>query len=208
MVRLEQIQLLEKKINKAVDIINILKQENRALKSTIQKSQDRMAELENLLEQFKGEQNRIEEGILSALNKLDQLEDQVSEGSSDPVDSFEKSLPSHEPVSESSVEESVKAESSHTVKDHSVEESVSVEESTAVDESVIEEDSEEYSSSESYADEEAVFSEEEEADSERITFSEQDDDSPSVDMFGNSEESDTEDEETGKNKSDVELDIF
>jgi FtsZ-binding cell division protein ZapB len=79
MIRFEQIQLLEKKIDKAVELINLLKKENYTLKNAIQKSQTRMTELENLLEQFKGEQIKIEEGLINALTKLDQLEDEVSD---------------------------------------------------------------------------------------------------------------------------------
>lgn len=81
MIRFEQIQLLERKIDKAVELINLLKKENHTLKNAIQKSQVRMNELENLLEQFKGEQIKIEEGLINALTKLDQLEDEVSDTS-------------------------------------------------------------------------------------------------------------------------------
>ena len=81
MINLEQIQALEKKINNAVELISILKRENTALKRTIESSQKRVQDLENLVNQFKNEQFEIEKGILNALTKLDELEDDITDSS-------------------------------------------------------------------------------------------------------------------------------
>lgn len=103
MIKLEQIQLLEKKIDNAVEVIELLKRENQALKNTLNKSQMKMGELENLLEQFKGEQNKIEAGIISALSKLDHLEDEVSE-IKEPEGSEQESESHETPTQESAYE--------------------------------------------------------------------------------------------------------
>jgi len=214
MIRLEQIQLLEKKINKALDIISLLKQENHALKSTIQKSQERMAEMENLLEQFKGEQNRIEAGILSALDKLDQLEDQVSEGDEAFVQS--DSEPS---VSETSVEEEAKIAEPSTTEEDVIDAEPSAKEEAEITEPSTEEVDHASAETESDGDntQEPETSQPDESRNVETESEETTEDSeqtkPAVDMFGN-QESDTSvsssevtpsDEEA---KNDVELDIF
>lgn len=78
MIRLDQIKLLEGKVNRAVEQIRLLREENKALKRTIEKSQARMGELEGLVSRFKSDQDEIEQGILRALKNLDKLEDEVA----------------------------------------------------------------------------------------------------------------------------------
>jgi chromosome segregation ATPase len=92
MVNLEQIHLLEDKINKACDLIHLLKKENGSLRRTIESSQRRMAELERFINQFKTEQTEIESGIVSALKKLDELEDGIADtlDKGDTVEEVEK----------------------------------------------------------------------------------------------------------------------
>jgi chromosome segregation ATPase len=75
MINLEQIRILESKVNKAVELIKVLTEENNALKATIDSSQTKMQELEQLVEEFKSDQDEIEKGILRALDNLEQLED-------------------------------------------------------------------------------------------------------------------------------------
>jgi septal ring factor EnvC (AmiA/AmiB activator) len=77
MIRLDQIKLLEGKVNRAVEQIRLLRDENKALKRTVEKSQARMGELEGLVARFKSDQEEIEQGILRALKNLDKLEDEV-----------------------------------------------------------------------------------------------------------------------------------
>jgi septal ring factor EnvC (AmiA/AmiB activator) len=78
MIRLDQIKNLESKVNRAVEQIRLLREENKALKRTVEKSQARMGELEGLVSRFKSDQDEIEQGILRALKNLDKLEDEVT----------------------------------------------------------------------------------------------------------------------------------
>ena len=75
MVSLDQIRQLEDKVNRAVEIIRVLKEENRTLRRTVDGSQARMKELEDLVRVFKSDQAEIERGLVSAIRKLDLLED-------------------------------------------------------------------------------------------------------------------------------------
>ena len=99
MITLEQIKLLEAKVTKAVELITMLRDENSTLKGTLDSSQEKMQELENLVGQFKNDQNEIEQSVLRALDNLDKLEDQLAgppqqaaseESESSPADDSEK----------------------------------------------------------------------------------------------------------------------
>jgi chromosome segregation ATPase len=79
MIHLDQIRLLESKTIKAIELINVLREENKALKKTIGTSQARMEELENLVQEFKSDQDEIEQSILRAMKNLEQLEDEITE---------------------------------------------------------------------------------------------------------------------------------
>jgi hypothetical protein len=74
MVTLEQIKLLESKVVKAIDIVTRITGENARLKSKLEIYQKRIDELEVLIQRFKEEQGRIEDGILSALDRLNEFE--------------------------------------------------------------------------------------------------------------------------------------
>jgi hypothetical protein len=78
MINLDQVQLLEQKVSSALELIGLLREENKKLRVKLDGSQARMAELETLIESFKGEQDAIEKSILSALTKLDKIEDDIS----------------------------------------------------------------------------------------------------------------------------------
>jgi hypothetical protein len=77
MVTLEQVKLLETKVVKALDFVNQVTGENTLLKKKLDAYQKRIDELEVLIQRFKEDQGRIEEGIISALNRLNQFEDAV-----------------------------------------------------------------------------------------------------------------------------------
>ncbi|MDR1565780.1 MAG: cell division protein ZapB [Treponema sp.] len=77
MVTLEQVKLLETKISKTIDYVKKVTQENSLLKGKLDSYQKRIDELEVLVQRFKEEQSRIEDGILSALDRLNQFEDAV-----------------------------------------------------------------------------------------------------------------------------------
>jgi len=75
MVTLEQIKLLESKVTKTIDYVRKVTEEKIHLKEKLDSCQKRIDELEGLVQQFKQEQSRIEDGILSALDRLNQFED-------------------------------------------------------------------------------------------------------------------------------------
>ncbi len=87
MLTLEQVKTLESKVERAVQVINALRSENKQLKTSLQSANRRIAELEGLLHTVEQEQGRIEEGFKQALRKLDELEDSLYTGaSSKPAD--------------------------------------------------------------------------------------------------------------------------
>ena len=82
MLNLDQIKLLETKVAKAVEYVERVAGENAALRqkeeelqATLESYQKRIDELEVLIAQFKEEQGQIEDGILSALDKLNWFEE-------------------------------------------------------------------------------------------------------------------------------------
>ncbi len=79
MVSLEQVRLLEQRVNKAIARISALQQENTTLREELSGYQARVSELEHQIAQIKEDQTAIEQGILSALGQLDQLEDELTD---------------------------------------------------------------------------------------------------------------------------------
>jgi TolA-binding protein len=84
MINLDQVKLLETKVAKAAGYVERLVRENAALhqkelelQARLDSNQARIDELEVLLTRFKEEQSQIEEGILSALEKISQFEKQM-----------------------------------------------------------------------------------------------------------------------------------
>ena len=91
MIGVEQIRILEDRIEKALAFIGGLRSENAALQTKTEESEEsrsraedraaaaesRVRELEEAIATFKRDQSRIEEGILHALEKLDAFEDLV-----------------------------------------------------------------------------------------------------------------------------------
>ena len=82
MLNLEQVKLLETKIAKTVEYVERVTGENAALhqkeeelQATLESYQKRIDELEIIMMQFKEEQGQIEDGILSALDKLNRFEE-------------------------------------------------------------------------------------------------------------------------------------
>lgn len=87
MVSLETVKLLESKVTQTIDYVKKVTAQNSALtlQNSVMASQNselngrlssyekRIEELEELVQQFKENQNRIEDGILSALNRLNQF---------------------------------------------------------------------------------------------------------------------------------------
>jgi FtsZ-binding cell division protein ZapB len=84
MVSLEQVQLLESRVTRAIEYVGKLSADNAALAaekaslmSKLDAYQKRIDELEVLVMRFKDEQSRIEDGIISALDRLNQFEEAV-----------------------------------------------------------------------------------------------------------------------------------
>jgi hypothetical protein len=74
MVSLEQVKLLESKVIKALEYIDQVTKKNILLREKLESYQKRIDGLEVVLQNFKEDQGRIEEGIISALNLLSRFE--------------------------------------------------------------------------------------------------------------------------------------
>ncbi len=79
MVTLEQVKLLESKVGKAIDYVRRLSGENATLRAKLEGYRVRIDELEVLVRAFKDDQGKIEAGIISALERLNQFEDAVEQ---------------------------------------------------------------------------------------------------------------------------------
>jgi predicted nuclease with TOPRIM domain len=82
MISLEQVQLLESRVAKAIEYVQRINAENAALSSEraglqakLEANQKRIDELEVLVMRFKEDQGRIEDGIIAALDRLSQFEE-------------------------------------------------------------------------------------------------------------------------------------
>ena len=113
MVSLEQVTLLESRVIRAIEYVTRVDAENAALRqketelrAKLGTYQKRIDELEVLVMRFKEDQSRIEDGILSALDRLSQFEEAVekslnekqAEGKAAGVKSAVKSTPVKTPV--------------------------------------------------------------------------------------------------------------
>jgi len=94
MVSLEQVKLLETKVARAIEYVERVTSENigfaqreSELLAKLEASQKRTEELEALVLRFKEDQSRIEDGILSALERLSQFEDAIEKSLEDKPDS-------------------------------------------------------------------------------------------------------------------------
>lgn len=81
MISLDQVRILEKKVESAVKMIVDLRKENTELKNKCVYLEKMNTELNSKVSVFEQEQNRVEEGLLSVLNRLDVVEDAVSTSS-------------------------------------------------------------------------------------------------------------------------------
>jgi chromosome segregation ATPase len=77
MITLEQVKLLESKVARAIEYVERVSRENAQLQGKLDSYQKRIDELEVVIRQFKEEQGRIEEGVLAALDRLNQFEDAI-----------------------------------------------------------------------------------------------------------------------------------
>jgi septal ring factor EnvC (AmiA/AmiB activator) len=107
MVSLEQVKLLESKVIKAVEYVDQVTEENGLLREKLESYQKRIDELEVLVRRFKEDQGQIEEGIISALNRLSQFEADI-EKSLSPEKAVRKEA-AHPPEAAGVKEEEVKS---------------------------------------------------------------------------------------------------
>jgi len=98
MVSLEQVKLLESKVTNVIDHVKKITDENSKLKEKLSSYQKRIEDLEVLVQQFKENQGRIEDGILSALDRLNQFEDALESKLSVELPSIESKPESKPPV--------------------------------------------------------------------------------------------------------------
>ena len=80
MVSIEQVRLLESRVVKTIDFVDQVTEENALLKSKLESCQKRIDELEVLIQRFKEDQAKIEDGIVSALDRLNKFEDEMDKG--------------------------------------------------------------------------------------------------------------------------------
>ncbi len=85
MINLEQIQSLNIKVQKALDVIVTLREENGTLRAKLSDYEKRMEELEVLVKSFSNDQDDIENGILDILQQLDKLEEDFSSKEESPT---------------------------------------------------------------------------------------------------------------------------
>ena len=101
MVSLEQVRVLNGKVQKALEVINGLRSENGMLRNKLGEYEKRMEELETLVNSFNQDQDDIETGILGILQQLDKLEeDFYGQAAEKPAPAAEiaEEKPSPEPV--------------------------------------------------------------------------------------------------------------
>ena len=103
MISLDQVRLLEQKVEKAVSKILQLQKENAELKERCAFLESKAENLNKKVSDFESDQNKIEEGIANALQRLNMIEDSVRsaielDSSNNPAISedsavFEESIP-------------------------------------------------------------------------------------------------------------------
>ena len=77
MLSLEQVRLLDEKVARTVEYVGRLSAENASLRKKLDTTQKRIDELAVFVSLFKEEQGRIEDWILSALDRLSQFENAI-----------------------------------------------------------------------------------------------------------------------------------
>lgn len=82
MITIEQVKLLEEKVESLINVVKSLYRERDLLKGTVAQNEKRIEELESVLHSFEISQAKIEESVISALNQLDVFENSVAQDSS------------------------------------------------------------------------------------------------------------------------------
>ncbi|MCL2792552.1 MAG: hypothetical protein FWD87_05605 [Spirochaetaceae bacterium] len=74
MISIKQIQNLEEKVFKTVELIKALKQDNKILKSELESANVKIEELEQIVSDYRSTYVELEEGIANAIKQLDDLD--------------------------------------------------------------------------------------------------------------------------------------
>jgi FtsZ-binding cell division protein ZapB len=85
MISLDQILLLEQKVEKAVEKITQLQTENDALRSKCSELTNALSSKTEQISSFEQDQSKIENGILKALERLNSIENSVLKAASEPA---------------------------------------------------------------------------------------------------------------------------
>ena len=136
MITLEQIQVLDKKIKDAIELINRLREEKSTLKTEIAAHEETIARLESELSSYRSDSEKIEEGFIDALSRLEQVD---GEESTVPVQQEQEEL---------------------TIEPHTGEDDVLIEEDVPVQEDTVVESGEFFANEEEETAEEPVQEEE------------------------------------------------
>ena len=78
MITLEQVKLLEEKVESLIAVVKSLYAERDSLKVSLAQREGRIVELESALRSFEATQAKIEESVMSTLNQLDVFESSVT----------------------------------------------------------------------------------------------------------------------------------
>jgi chromosome segregation ATPase len=90
MLSLDQIQLVQQKVEKVIAKINMLEQENAKLISQNNELIKQNNELNTKISSFEADQSKIEQGLLHALERLNSVENSVLKAGSEQIQSQQK----------------------------------------------------------------------------------------------------------------------
>lgn len=110
MVSIDKVLLLQEKVESAVKVISQLKSENDALRTQCSELTNALSEKTKLLSSFQADEQKIEDGILKALDRLNAVENAVIktvESESEQIvekENIEKAIPKNEEILQESVD--------------------------------------------------------------------------------------------------------
>ena len=128
MITIEQVKLLEEKVESLINVVKSLYRERDLLKGTVAQNEKRIEELESVLHSFEIAQAKIEESVMNALNQLDVFESSVTQDSSTisspkEVEADDSSLSHSSELGKATTEESLSNTTNENAQNTSSEES-------------------------------------------------------------------------------------
>ena len=100
MITLDQVQLLEKKVETIVSKINDLQRQNSALQEKNRELIEKNSLLMQKISTFEADQNRIEQGFLNALDRLNSMENSVLKVGTSAINESQNIQPQEQETSE------------------------------------------------------------------------------------------------------------